>query len=132
MRNIFIIFLSLMYLSGCASMKESLIAGASMGAVSGGLIGNADAAGGRRDKNTKNAAVIGALLGAGIGYLAFKEKQSKKHLSQQKVVGGKEKTPLLTIPKIKRVWIEDRVRGKRFIKGHWEYIIKENSVWSQK
>ena len=118
-------------LVGCASMKDSLLTGAGAGLVAGAAIGNAKGRGDSRNRSTNNGAIIGALLGAGIGYLGHKSKLKeleKKGLNSEKT---KNKVPLLTQPKIKRIWVDDKVQGKRFIKGHWEYVIEEQSVWSQ-
>ena len=56
----------------------------------------------------------------------MKKKERERVKSQ-----AEEMTPLLTRPKVKRVWVEDKVQGKRFIRGHWEYIIEEQSEWSR-
>lgn len=126
-----IFLLSINLLTGCASMKESLITGTSTGLVTGAALGNAQGSGNSRNKATQNGAIIGALLGAGISYLGHKTKL--KELDEKRLKSHKTKNdvPLLTQPKIKRVWVEDKVQGKRLIKGHWEYVIEEQSVWSQ-
>lgn len=132
MKKILVLVLIASLMTGCASMKESLITGVSVGVVSGAALGNAHGSGRSRDKSTRNGAIIGALLGAGFSYLAHKDKKKKLHKVQQSQIGKNNDTPLLTQPKVKRVWVEDKVNGKRFIKGHWEYIIEEQSSWSQK
>ena len=118
-------------LLGCASMKESLITGTSIGLLTGAAIGNTQGEGDSRNRTTNNGAMLGSLIGAGIGYLGHKGKL--KELQKRSASSNKEKNmgPLLTQPKIKKIWIEDKVQGKRFIKGHWEYIIQEQSVWNQ-
>ena len=37
----------------------------------------------------------------------------------------------LKTPEEGETTIEDKVQGKRFIRGHWEYIIEEQSEWSR-
>lgn len=130
MKNIFTIFVSLAFLSGCASLKKSLLTGATIGAVGGGLIGNAQGQGSSRNRSTNNGLLIGAALGAGIGYLAHKNNTNKLTQTQLKI--HEEDTPLLTRPKVKRIWVEDKIQGRRFIKGHWEFVIEEQSEWSSK
>ena len=132
MRKMFSFILIVSMLTGSASMKERLITGVSIGAAGGAAIGNAQGTGSERNKSTRNGAMIGALLGAGISYLAFKDKNKKLQQQQQSSINSKNDIPLLTQPKVKRVWVEDKVSGKRFVKGHWEYIIEEQSEWSQK
>jgi|SaaInlStandDraft_6_1057023.scaffolds.fasta_scaffold21631_2 uncharacterized membrane protein YebE (DUF533 family) len=118
-------------MSGCATMKESLITGATIGASGGALIGNSRGTGAERHRNTNKGLLIGALIGTGISYLAFKDKKKKKHRKTSKNKIPINNVPQLTRPKVKRVWVEDKIQGKRFIKGHWEYIILEQSNWSQ-
>ena len=127
-----ILFLMLISLTtGCANMKKSLLVGTSIGLATGAALGNAQASGDERNKSTQNGAMIGALLGAGISYLAHKDKLKK--LERERLISEKTKkdVPLLTRPKVKRLWVEDKVQGRRFIKGHWEFVIEEQSVWNQ-
>lgn len=114
---------------GCSSLKKSLITGVAIGGSGGALMGNSKGVGNDRRRNTNKGLIIGSLLGAGISYLAHKDKNKKK-LIKIKESQGESKSPLLTKPKIKRIWVKDNVQGKRFIKGHWEYVIEEQSVWS--
>lgn len=118
-------------LIGCASMKDSLITGTSIGLLTGASIGNAQGDGDSRNRTTNNGAMFGALIGAGIGYLGHKSKLKELEKTNASTNKGKSTGPLLTQPKVKKIWIEDKVQGKRFIKGHWEYIIQEQSVWNQ-
>ena len=131
MKRPLIIFVVAGQLIGCASMKESLMTGAGVGLATGAALGNAQGRGDSRDKATRNGAIIGALLGAGLGYLGHKNKLKELEKKGLKAEKTQNDVPLLTQPKIKRIWVEDKVQGKRFIKGHWEYVIEEQSVWSQ-
>ena len=55
----FILFAALsIFASGCASMKESLITGAAVGAAGGGLLGNSHGTGSERHRNTNKGAAI--------------------------------------------------------------------------
>ena len=129
-----ILFMSLLSITaGCASLKESLITGTAIGATGGGLLGNSLGTGDERHRNTNKGLLIGAALGAGLSYLAYQEKQNKKIVEQKQLLtNSKNDTPLLTRPKIKRVWVDDKIQGKRFVRGHWEYVIEEQSQWSTK
>lgn len=131
----YLIVLSLIYTTGCSTLKESVFTGAAIGGVAGGAIGNGQGRGKHRNVTTRNGLLIGAVLGGTIAYLAHKNKKIKVKtnktpnvkLSKKKV---EENYPKLTRPKVKKVWIKDKVIGNRFIKGHWEFIIEENSQWN--
>lgn len=129
MKKVFLVPTLVLSLSGCASLSDSLITGAGAGAAAGGLMGNAS---GKNGRSTLNGALIGAAVGAGISYLAYKDRKKKTQENQIKSLDTTNDTPLITQPKIKRIWVEDKINGKRFIKGHWEFVIEENSEWSTK
>ena len=80
----------------------------------------------------KKLILLIAILNLVSGCASIKEMITKSKASKKpsEAVEKKEEAPLLTQPKVKRVWVKDKVQGKRFIKGHWEYIIKEQSVWN--
>lgn len=44
---------------------------------------------------------------------------------------SKENVPSLTAPEVRRIWVNERIEGTRFIDGHYEYIIDKPSVWSK-
>ena len=71
--------------------------------------------------------LVGVLM-SGCSTLS-KAKVSKE--GKAKLAKKEEVSPLLTKPKVRKVWVKDKVIGNRYIKGHWEYIIKENSQWSR-
>ena len=96
-------------LTGCASMKDSLITGASAGLITGAAIGNGQGRGDKRNRSTNSGAIIGALLGAGIGYLAHKDKVKQMEKKGLEGMKNKNNVPLLTQPKIKRVWVDDKI-----------------------
>ncbi len=126
-----VIILSLLLTTGCSTMKDSVFAGAAIGATAGGALGNSQRQGKHRQEATVNGALIGAVLGSAIGYFGYKDKlkKSKKLRVTRALKKEKNTNPLLTKPKVKRVWVEDKVIGRRFIKGHWEFVIEENSRW---
>ena len=44
---------------------------------------------------------------------------------------AKEDVPFLTKAKVKKKWVKDEIKGKKYITGHWIYIIEEQSEWSK-
>lgn len=55
-----------------------------------------------------------------------------KSTPTKKVDQIKDTEPKLTKPTVKKTWVEDQIQGERYIEGHWEYVIEENSVWGSK
>jgi hypothetical protein len=65
-----------------------------------------------------------ALIGVTLSLLGC---ASKKPISAQ----NKGKVPSLTAPEVRRIWIDDKIEGSRYIEGHYEYILDKPSVWSK-
>ena len=111
-------------LIGCSSMEKSVLLGTGVGGATGAVIGNNHGKG--SSKKRLQGAAIGAALGGLFGFLAHKGKKKKTTKK-----GNEEVPPLLTRPKVKRIWVKDQIKGNRYVKGHWEYIIEENSKWNR-
>lgn len=119
--------LVLMTLISCASMEKSILLGGSIGAATGSAIGS-------QHSSSSSGAAIGALAGAGLGYLIFKSKQNSKQSTMsasEKIELDENDAPFLKSPKIRKYWQDDRIEGKKFIKGHWVYEIEEQPIWMQ-
>lgn len=41
-----------------------------------------------------------------------------------------DKTPSLTAPKVRRVWVPAKIEGDKYIDGHYMYVIEKTSTWS--
>lgn len=126
-------FLSFLFaqllLTGCATMQDSLILGASMGAVSGGSMGNLST--NRSQRGTAIGALVGAGLGAAFGYLAHKDNQQKEAMRQAMLNGTEPaKNPRLTEPRYRSIWVPDKIEGDRYIQGHRVFIIEESGKWT--
>lgn len=118
-----------MALSGCSSMKESVLFGAgTMGTIGAGV----GAAAGHNVGSALLGLGIGAVFGGTMGYFGYKDKEEKDRLLK---LGGKKsdesKIPSLTSPEVRRIFVPSRIEGQKFIEGHFEYIIERNSVWSK-
>lgn len=111
----------------CANMEKSILLGGSIGAATGSAIGS-------QHSSTNSGAAIGALAGASLGYLIYKNKQNSKKTTKstsEKIEFDEIDAPFLKSPKIRKYWQDDRIEGKKFIKGHWVYEIEEQPVWMQ-
>jgi hypothetical protein len=125
-----LIIASIILLQGCATAKDSVLLGASLGAVTaGGLANHASA---HDHKITAMGALTGAGFGALIGYLGHKDKtrseRQKRPTSDQEVKGTN--LPRLTEPRYRSIWIPDKIEGDRYIEGHRVYIIEEGAQWT--
>lgn len=116
-------------LSGCASMKDSILLGAgTVGAIGTGI----GAAAGNNVGTALFGLGIGAVVGGSMGYLSYKDKEEKeKQAKSGKKQGDDSKIPSLTSPEVRRVWVPERVEGSKYIEGHYMYVIERNSVWSR-
>lgn len=113
-------------ISGCSSVGKSVTLGAVVGGSAGAVIGHQQGKGDPKKRAT--GAALGAGLGGLIGYFANRKKNTQKS-KKEAAKTSKEMAPLLSRPRGKRIWVKDQVKGKRYIRGHWEYIIQENSEW---
>lgn len=113
-------------LTACSTMEKSIVLGTVIGGTVGGTIGS-------QNGNTGAGAAIGALAGAGLSYLIHKQKEKKSSVntSTEKMELDDVDSPFLKSPKIRKYWQDDKIEGKKFIKGHWVYEIEEQSVWMQ-
>jgi hypothetical protein len=41
------------------------------------------------------------------------------------------KTPFLTSPKVRKVWVPEKIEGDKLIEGHWMWVLERTSTWSQ-
>lgn len=120
------LFISAIVFTGCASAKKSALLGGAIGGLAGAAIGQANS------QNTEGAAVgaiAGAAIGGLIGYSSFKEKPNIKNDQETKV--DEETFPSITKPKLRAVWVSDKIEGNKYIKGHWIYVIEDAGSWSK-
>lgn len=119
------------FLTGCATMRDSLLLGGAMGATAGGVVGNAS---GQDAKSTAIGAVIGAATGTLFGYLGHKEEKRKEQDRQAQLnalKGGKPKYPSVSTPEVRAVWVPDKIENDQFISGHFIYVIDKPATFRQ-
>ena len=127
----FILLISLPFiLVSCASVERSTLIGALIGGTGGGVAGSLVTSGHQREGGAIVGTFIGASLGGVIGYLAFKSKDQKHIESGTSNSSLDPKTPLLTSPKVRRVWVPAKIEGEKYIDGHFMFVIEKTSGWS--
>jgi hypothetical protein len=127
-----LVILSLL-LKGCATPSQTIglggVAGAGVGAISGGL---ADP--GKDGQYRTRNVVIGSALGGAAGLLTGAlvsdaietgRAQASKKTKSEHLIGA----PLLKDPRVEARWVETKVVGNRYIEGHFEYQIIEPAQW---
>lgn len=41
------------------------------------------------------------------------------------------KSPSLTTPKVRKVWVAEKIEGDKYIEGHWMWVLERTTTWSQ-
>lgn len=113
-------------LNGCSTATKSTLLGAAIGGFAGGMIGQHQS---QNEQGTATGLAVGAGLGSLIGYLSFKDKESKQ--SKPILPSSEDDIPFLTRPKIRSVIIPDTIEGNKFIKSHKVYILDDAGNWSK-
>lgn len=111
--------LIIMFQSGCATLKDSLIVGAGSGAVVGGAAGAQSD--GDRGENTIKGAVIGGVLGGLTSYLihgslekrdANVRRETLMNLEHYEVMGYDNVTPISTKSSDSKCYTTQEVDGR--------------------
>lgn len=122
--------LSLTMATGCASLNQSMLLGASVGAASMGAAGNL--ATNHRPEGTALGALTGAALGAAIGYFSAQDLAAKARLARDLEMAHESPVePKLTRPKYRQIWVPAKIEGDRYIEGHRLYIIEDPGKWTK-
>ncbi|MBI4403529.1 MAG: hypothetical protein HY537_05180 [Deltaproteobacteria bacterium] len=129
MKTKLIIIAICIVVNGCASIEQSIGLGATVVGAIG--VGMGTAAGG----NVRSALVglgVGAVVGSAVGYLAHRDRHEKEtYLKLVSKNNEVSKTPSLTAPEVRRIWVPEKIEGSKYIDGHYEFILERNSVWSR-
>lgn len=68
-----------------------------------------------------------------MGCASFKKKESVQYEGSNLKTNGKEdpNVPVITAPSVRRVWVDDKIEGDKYIQGHYIYIIEKGSKWTK-
>lgn len=114
-------------LNACATAPRSTVLGAAIGGAAGGLIGQSHS---QNSQGTAVGLAVGAGVGALVGYLAYKDKEAKQPKAES-IKELEEKFPSLTKPKLRAIWVPDKIEGNKYIRGHYIYVIEDAGSWSK-
>lgn len=101
-----------MILSGCASLKDSLILGAGSGAVVGGVIGNQNSS--DRGEGTIKGAVIGGVVGGLASYLIHGSLEKRDAIVRRETLMNLERYEVLGVDGLTNPGTTERTSGKCF------------------
>ena len=123
-------------LSGCATMKDSILFGAGVGAAAGTGIGSAV------EPSVGSALIgtaVGGIIGGALGYLGHKDKESKKLRKHDNPMSRasvkpllKNELPSLLTPEASCTEVEEKVEGSIYFGPQIRCTIEKQAVWSVK
>ena len=107
--------------TSCATVEKSILTGAAAGVATNHMIGHQHGPKTSRSHEIKSF-LFSSALGSLIGWSIFnitnkkKDKDNEEGLQAPKAIQKKSnKDPFLTKPKVKKMWVEDQIKGNRFI-----------------
>lgn len=129
------------FLSGCASMKESITTGVSFGAATGAIVGSES-----NKSNRSQGALSGALIGAAIGgissYIIHGSLEKRDANTTRQTLLNLDKYSVSTPPKsggvqdfrlsapdVDKECFDWEVKGNQLVQQHCVWTIKGNSFW---
>jgi hypothetical protein len=129
-------------LSGCASMKESLMTGVGIGAATGAVTG-AGLSNSKRSKGALTGALIGAAVGGISSYFIHGQLEKRDTKTRKQTLLNLDKysvsTPAkagavqdfkLSAPDVDKECFDWEVKGDKLVQKHCVWTIKGNSFWT--
>ena len=129
-KSILVGFTLIALANSCATSTDSVLLGAGIG----GIVGTgAGAVAGSNSNHPKEGAAVGLAVGSAIGGLMgyLKHKQNTEQKSKVQV-GTNAEPPILSKPTIERIWVGPRIENNTYIEGHYQFVIKKPSHWSDR
>ncbi|MEK6555426.1 MAG: hypothetical protein AABZ31_09310 [Bdellovibrionota bacterium] len=129
--------ITLFFASGCATQNKTAALGGLIGATGGAALGGIVNPGKSGEYRTRNV-VVGATIGGMTGLVAgsalhdeIKTRESNAYAKGRASAPrfGAGGMPSLQEAKVESRWIEGRVVGNRYIEGHFEHVIIEQTKW---
>lgn len=54
-----------------------------------------------------------------------------KNDSNSSSIKDNNKSPSLTAPKVRKVWVPEKIEGDKYIEGHYMWVLEKTTSWSQ-
>ena len=138
MKRIIVITTTILTVSGCATMRDSLILGAGSGIAGGAAVGAIAGS-----KHPGGGALIGAAIGAAVGlaagYFTSKGLESRDSEVRKDTLFSLEKfgvsavpsqnssVPAISFPVVEEQKIETHRQGNKVIEGHRVWVMSDDS-----
>ena len=131
-----------LFISGCASMKRSILTGVGIGTATGAITGA-----GVQPRNRRSGALTGGVLGAAIGgaslYAIHSLLEKRDTKTRRKTLLNLDKfsvsTPSkgsgvqdfkLSAPDVDKECFEWEIKGNKLVQQHCVWSIQGNSFWT--
>jgi hypothetical protein len=114
-----------MTLISCSNVPPKVYIGGVLGAGLGTALGH-------QVDGTDQSRIIGAIIGAGLGALITSTAgKSSADRPPLKPTNSEEEFPQVSSPRLRSIWIPDKIEGNKYIKGHQIYIIEDPGTWKK-
>ncbi len=57
--------------------------------------------------------------------------KKKNNIDTNQSNTSNDKSPALTSPKVRKVWVPEKIEGDKYIEGHWMWVLERTTTWSQ-
>lgn len=138
LRRVIALFVTMVMVGGCATMRDSLIVGVGSGLASGAAVGSA-----ALPDNRESGAITGALVGAAIGgiaaYSIHKGLENRDSKTRKDTLFGLEKfgvsdipsqntsVPAISFKVVEEQKIETHRKGNKVVEGHRIWILSDDT-----
>lgn len=126
MKSIRLLMTSLLFTS-CATTTQSALLGAAVGGGIGAGVGQLES---KNFRGTATGLLIGAGVGGLVGLLSHKDQEKRPADELPAAKPDEAEFPPLTKPKLRSMWVPDKIEGNKYIKGHFIYVIEDPGNWS--
>lgn len=66
-----------------------------------------------------------------VVFLSSCSSLNKPNQNQSSNNKSEDKSPSLTTPKVRKVWVPEKIEGDKYIEGHWMWVLERTTTWSQ-
>lgn len=75
-----------------------------------------------------NKVIIATTIMFVLCSCSLKKKKNQNQVNSSE--SNEISSPLLTKPKVKKIWVPEKIEGDKFIEGHWMWVLERTTSWS--